>query len=137
MENETTCECCGASLKRYKHNLSKGLLQILAKFAIEARQSGNSVHVSSALELSTTEYNNFQKLRYFGLVAKVKVDGVHKSGYWLLTRRGGMFISGNEAVSTSIITFRNKIEERSEIKKYIWEIYEETSPEYFQREFSC
>lgn len=50
------------------------------------------------------KYNNFQKLRYFGLITKSE-----NKGFWTLTHRGSEFIKGKIKVQEGVVTFRNKI----------------------------
>lgn len=61
------------------------------------------------LSLSHSEYGNFQKLRFHGLIAKFKVDGSWKRGEWLVTRRGSQFLKGMIQVPDRVLTFRNEV----------------------------
>lgn len=75
-----------------KEQLSRELVDTLIIFAKKIRETGkNSVHISTQLKLSHSQYNNFQKLKYHGLVAKDNRFG-NKSGYWNLTRTGFFFL---------------------------------------------
>ena len=108
------CPCCGASMKKHWHRLSAGLAVVLIKFRNEVIARGqNKIHVPKQINLDKTEYNNFQKLRYHGLVAKFKdKDGKREGGYWLLTRRGNQFCKGEIQIPVKVQTFRNKISGR-------------------------
>jgi hypothetical protein len=108
------CPCCGASMKKHWHRLSAGLAVVLIEFrnAVIARNI-NKIHVPKEIALDKTQYNNFQKLRYFGLIAKYKdASGKHEGGYWLLTRRGNQFCKGLIQIPIKVQTFRNKISGR-------------------------
>lgn len=134
---ETKCHHCGALMKEWEHRLTPGLVNILMKFANQVKQSHkNDVHVRQDIGLTAPEFNNFQKLRYFGLVAKLRDDDDnHVRGHWLLTRRGGSFLRGDEAVHQTVTTFRNKITKRAEEKVFIWEVRKDFSQGWFQQEF--
>jgi hypothetical protein len=69
----------------------------------------NAVHLQKDLDLTKSAFCNFQKLRYFGLIAHVK----DRPGYWLVTRRGALFIHGKQRVNQRLLIFRNHIQERS------------------------
>lgn len=47
--------------------------------------------------ITPTQYNSFQQLRYFGLIAKHKVDGVRVPKEWVITSRGFKFLAGKDA----------------------------------------
>lgn len=114
-ETITRCPHCNASMKQYWHRLTPLLVSVLIKFRNAVSDKGvNEIHVPKELPLSTTEYNNFQKLRFHGLVAKVRISGVHKSGYWLLTHRGSEFLKGTIEIPAKVLTFRNEVIDRSE-----------------------
>lgn len=134
---ENKCPNCGASMKEWEHRLTPGLAAILIKFAQKVKSTGkNDVHVRQDIGLTASEYNNFQKLRYFGLVAKVRdAEDNHVGGHWLLTRRGGAFLRGAEAVHKSVTTFRNKITKRNEELVFVWDVKKDFSRGYFQSEF--
>jgi hypothetical protein len=101
----------------FKHNLSVGLIIILTKFGDEVyRREKNKVHVQRDLSLSNTEFGNYQKLRYWGLIAKWKnAEGIHEQGWWLLTHRGALFLRNKISVPKSVFTQDNHIVQRGEI----------------------
>ena len=133
MQNsDSPCKCphCGASLEQRAHRLSKGLVKTLVLFKISVCElDRNEIHLRNDMSLSKNQYNNFQKLRYHGLVAKCyeKDTKLRKSGYWLLTRRGNRFLKHNLAVPVRVSTFRNKIVERDEKCLTINEILTDSS----------
>ena len=105
----TTCEACGASLKKWKHNLTRPLVITFLKFCDTVKKKGmNSVNLQTEMQLTKNQYNNFQKLRYFGLVAKDR----KKHGSWVITRWGGKFMRNELAIPRQVISFRNHIVER-------------------------
>jgi len=134
-KDESICENCGAKKIAYWHSLTPGLVNTFKKFVDTVKQKGiNNVHLQTDMELSKNEYNNFQKLRYWGLVHHAKKNNV-KSGCWLVTRNGGSFLRGEMAMSKKIKTFRNEIEEKSDEVVWIFDYYRAIDREYWQREY--
>jgi uncharacterized protein YaaR (DUF327 family) len=91
----------------WEHRLTPGLVSALVT-AIEFvhRAKRNSFHLQRDLAgLSKSAYNNFQKLRFHALVAKIE----DKPGYWLITARGGQFLRGKIKVPATVKTFRNRV----------------------------
>lgn len=113
---EEKCPCCGASMKKHWHRLSAGLATVLVKFRAAVIAKGvNDLHIPKEVTFTKTEYNNFQKLRYHALIAKVRDEkGNHLGGHWLLTRRGNLFCKNQIKIPAKVQTFRNRISEKSE-----------------------
>lgn len=103
------CECCGASLKKYWHRITPGLLATLVKVYAGVSSKGENIIRMDELELSHSEFGNFQKLRFHALIAKHKVEGVWKRREWLMTRRGADFLKGNIDIPYRVQTFRNEV----------------------------
>lgn len=107
---ERTCPHCGASMKVWRHSLSKGLVDVLVEFIGAVKQKGkNSIHLQNDMpNLTKNQYNNFQKLHYFGLVAKDDKN----PGHWVITKWGGEFLRGERKIEKFALTFRDKLVER-------------------------
>jgi hypothetical protein len=106
---EEICIHCGASLKSYWHRLTPGLVNTLVKVFVKVIDKGQDrVHISE-ITLNHSEYGNFQKLRFHGLIAKFKENGVWVPGDWLVTKRGAEFLRGEIRVPERVKTFRNKV----------------------------
>jgi len=93
-----------------------------------------SLHLQKDVQLNKNEYNNFQKLRYFGLIEKDK----NHSGNWKMTEQGLDFISGRLLIPTWVKTFRNKIIEKDTSGCFIQELNTSAGYlgyEYWQKEF--
>jgi hypothetical protein len=113
------CPCCGAKLSGRWENVSKGLVKNLIRFreqVLEKRE--NKIHLLKDLNLTHSQYNNFQKLRFHGLIAHYKnpITKKEESGYWLLTKRGNLFCKNQTAIPKKVLIFRNRIQERGEEK---------------------
>lgn len=76
----------------------------------------NRLHVPREVELTKSEYNNFQKLRYHGLIARYREMGSPVSGVWLMTRRAAHFLRGEIDLPEKVQTFRNKVVDHSIVK---------------------
>jgi len=110
LTKDKVCGACGASLKQYWHRLTPILVGSLVKMKRKiVEKNANKIHLINDLSLSKTEYNNFQKLRFHGLVAKYKVDGIWERGYWLITKRGNEFVCGRLDVPSRVMTYRNVV----------------------------
>lgn len=108
------CPYCGASMKMFWHRITPGMVMALVKFKRSIiEKDRNCLHLYKDLEnenkLTTVEQMNWTKLRFHGLVAKYRENGVVKRGYWLLTRRGNEFFKGTIKIPKRVQTFRNKI----------------------------
>ena len=111
---EKICPCCGAKMKLHWHRLNKGLVNVLIKFRKQVIAKGQNQVQISELNLTTTDFCNFQKLRYHAMIAKCKdANGKRMGGYWLLTKRGNEFCKGLIEVPEKVGTFRNKIRKKS------------------------
>lgn len=106
---QEVCPHCGASLKKYWHRLTPGLVKTLVKFYQGVCNKSENKLTKDDLELTHSEYGNFQKLRFHALIAKVKVDGHWDRRTWLLTRRGADFLKGRIEVPHRVQTFRNEV----------------------------
>ena len=130
------CEHCGARLKEYWHSLTPGLLATLIKFArFIKNKKENKAHVINEVSFTINQCCNFQKLKYFGLVAKwVDEEGGTKSGYWVLTKLGVQFLRGEIFIPKKIKTFRGSIVEKSQQAVKIGDIDPKADP-YWEKEF--
>lgn len=105
------CEHCGAKKVIDRHLLTPGLVSALQKAARLCVQTGNRNFQKSVVNqyLTKSEAANWTKLRFHALIAKVRVEGKHKRGWWIITRQGWDFLAGRLAVPHAKYTFRNKV----------------------------
>lgn len=126
---DEVCPHCGAKKKVYWQRLSPILVKTLVKFKAAVIQKGeNKIHLRDDLELTKSEYTNFQKLRFHGLVAKYKIEGKNIYGYWVLTRRGSDFLKNEITVPVKVKTYRNKVIGYSEARVTVIDVIK--SPVY-------
>lgn len=103
------CRCCKGSLRMNWHSLSPALVDLLAIAGRRVKEQGglNEIHKRD-LELTTSQYGNFQKLRYFGLITHVDDEGTA----WLITRQGWSFLRGDWQAASRVQTYQNRIMQR-------------------------
>lgn len=95
------CEHCDAKMIHYRHSLNKGLAKGLI---ILDKKYGGIASLNEMKELNFNQKNNFQKLRYWGLVKK------GEDCRWQITEEGLRFVKGEEIVPKIVITYRNQFE---------------------------
>lgn len=100
MPKAPTCETCGAKLLSYKHKFNKGM----AKGLMILHKKGGSAGLRDMTELSFNQKNNFQKIRYWGLIEK------GESGLWEITRHGINFLMNKVMIQKKVKTFRGLVE---------------------------
>ena len=93
------CPCCSAKLVTYRHSLNKALVVGLRRLAL----AGGKANLGE-LGLTRNQWDNFQKLRYFGLVEKV----TGQKGCWRVTAKGHDWLSGRVKVHKTAITFKGE-----------------------------
>lgn len=117
MTDKHFCEKCGARLDARWERLSPGLVRSLMKFGRAVWEQQNyKLHVTKDIsdpvnKMTHNEHANFQKLRFHGLIAKdTNEDGERvRDGYWILTKRGNMFLKNKLAVPRRVLVNRNKV----------------------------
>lgn len=136
MENQDFCETCGHSIRKWKHSLTSGLVNTFIKFCYAVKKKGiNSVHLQTETDFTKNQYNNFQKLRYFALVAKDR----RNPGQWVITRIGGQFMRGEIGRKKFVVTYQNYIVDRLGPELKISDYYKKTNAvpyETWQKDFT-
>jgi len=99
------CPLCGAKTVKYRHSLNAGLVRGLLKF----KDAGPPINLKDVQGLTRNEWDNFQKLKYWGLVSQyVGTDGKHKGGIWSITEKGIEFTNGTK-IRKQVITYRGDV----------------------------
>lgn len=101
-----TCKCD----KPTKYHLRSGHVSALAKLRHAVfHYQRNRIHIrkemfatGSPFDLTFDELTNFSYLRFFGLAVHADEEN-RKSGYWLITARGGQFLRGEIAIQDTTI----------------------------------
>lgn len=108
------CQHCEADLSFTPHRLSAMMVEALFKLRASVRHYGrNAIHIRDEMyeakrapfALTTDQWSNFGKLRYFGLAHHADRENP-RSGSWLLTDRGAAFLRGEIAIPRKVFTFR-------------------------------
>lgn len=119
--DEQLCPHCGARQRAYWHSLTPGLVSALVKLLIAVKHyNRNRIHIhqemkaikGSPFQLTDFEWNNMSALRFHALVAHADKEN-RRSGYWLITAKGGQFLRGEISVPKRVKTFRDKVIEHS------------------------
>jgi len=110
-----TCHSCGQPIKAaHKEILSKQkltMLQTAARHVIATGVNDFKKRDVGDFANSPTAYNNFQKLRYHGLITQVKKDGVKYRERWLITRNAWAFLRGELEMPKWVMIRNNHIDE--------------------------
>jgi hypothetical protein len=106
------CAHCGAKLNKYWHHLNAVLVRALVKTLLVVKEQNENLVQKADLDLTHSEYGNYQKLRFHALIAKSKDEEGRFNG-WLITNRGGQFLRGEITVPAKVQTFRNHVIDHS------------------------
>ena len=122
------CPTCDAKLTGRWEYINKSQITLLNKLHKGINKfNRNSIHLQDDLYLTKNEYNNFQKLRYNGLVAHA--DG---TGCWLMTRRGASFLKGEIHLPKGVLVFRNRIQKYATKRVNIKSVLKNDEPYYYK-----
>ena len=110
------CACCGAKMVSYDFKFNSGLKSCLRKLAVFGQRP---VSVKE-LGLTTSEWTNFAKLRYWGLADKYAISDnqKHKGGVWVLTDGGNRFVHGVSFIYEIVTMERKRIKGYSGLEVY-------------------
>lgn len=105
MERVSICPCCGHKSTIYKHilsNITVSALVDLYKKYVQLKREGKEgwVRLSSDLNLTHTQINNFQKLKHFGVVQNL-------NNKWIITPLGIDFVLGYKKIPNFVLTRNN------------------------------
>ena len=108
------CPSCGHKITEYKHSINKTLVGCLARL----NALGGRARLDK-LGLDNTHFNNFQKLRYFGLAVP---SG--ENSEWQITDHGIWFLQGRIQTPRFVITRNANVIRKSAELVFISEIKE-------------
>jgi len=127
---EQCCPTCSASLTGRWEYITKGNITSLRKMLESVKRNDrNSIHLQDDLDLTKTEYANFQKLRYNGLVAHAQ-----EKGCWLITSRGAQFLRNEIDLPKGVLIFRNRIQKYHRDRVTVQDIWDSNDPYWLQKE---
>lgn len=113
MSNDNSCHHCGAKMVSYTFTLNKGLARCLWKLA---KASETHFVEIRTLRLTTSEWTNFQKLRYWNLIEKKMEDETGKGGFWKISETGLLFLKSRRPLPKKVTMYRNTVQSYSEEK---------------------
>lgn len=133
------CDNCG---QRWPQARKESLSKIKAEILMSAGQLVASTMTNRfklkdvAACTEPSHYNNFQKLRYHGLIAKLKIDGQLVRNEWVITRNGFRFLRGRIELPKFVTIKNNHVVERSAVLLSLTDVwrgapYLESTFEYF------
>ena len=111
MAKKEHCPTCGQPIMKHRHRFSKALADILL-IAARNYNVGQPFHLKN-LGLTSNQYNNFQKLKYWDLAVKHFENGRRKGGHWVLTYKAKRLIQGFMKIPRWIETFNNEPTQQS------------------------
>lgn len=100
------CPTCGQQVLKHKHVFRKSLAN-LVEFTIKKTGPVHPFHLQKELNLTKNQYNNFQKLQYWGLVKKSFANGKRIGGFWQFTRSAVDLVNGG-SVPAWVKTYNNQ-----------------------------
>lgn len=100
----TCCLFCGAKTVEYTFSFNKGLARCL--WLMRSQTQGVEI---KTLNMTSSMWTNFQKLRYWDLIAPIAGENGRKGGYWKITALGLDFISGKVKINPKVTTYRNVV----------------------------
>uniref|UniRef100_A0A6H1ZD22 Uncharacterized protein n=1 Tax=viral metagenome TaxID=1070528 RepID=A0A6H1ZD22_9ZZZZ len=95
------CQHCGHEIRAYIHKLNQPLVSALRQLVDRHEELRRSINLQKDLTLTKNQYNNFQKLTYFGLIG-------HTTNGWYPTQHGIDFVYGRQSAWNRVATFRGK-----------------------------
>lgn len=123
----------------HKENLNKHKLTMLQTAARHVIQTGVNEFSKKDFMEGHSNYANFPKLRYHGLIFKAQKDGKRIKGRWGITRNGWAFLRGDIELPVFVKVADNEIKERSDRTIHVKDVYRgseviETAFEYFDHD---
>lgn len=122
-KEKTSCPTCGHPMNEYIFTFSYLDAQLLLAMARQIKKNKlgsphvpfslvNKVHLTKAIP-NANLVNRSTIASKLGLIAKVKNNGKHVRGMWLITARGWAALRG-DGVPQCVSVFRGKITERTD-----------------------
>jgi len=106
--NDGHCTHCEQTLKVYRYGVSESMVRVLRAMAKSTEpDTGRAIDVDK-LDLRHSDRTQLTKMRFHGLVAKVKEDGVQVPRHWLITRKGWQFL-GKEPIAEKVVVYNNQV----------------------------
>lgn len=102
MKYQEQCDSCGHIITAFTHVINAQLVIALRQLYDFYTLKKKPCNLQKHLNLTKNQYNNFQKLQYFGLV-------IRDQGGWVPTMKGEMFLYGEMPILKRVITFGKEV----------------------------
>ena len=103
--NKTICPTCGLKKVKYKHHLSRVVIDLVVKLH-ERGQPARATELCPGLSERTNAYKN----QFWGfIVPYVTPKLISKRGWWQLTELGDRFASGDCEVQKTVWTLNSEV----------------------------
>lgn len=108
IEGDGHCPTCHQTIKIYRYRLNRSHCLFLRAMAERVRETGiNNVDIEMITAYSVR--SQVTKLRFHGLIARVKNEqGKQMPRHWLITKKGWGFLKG-DSIPAVVITFNNQV----------------------------
>lgn len=102
------CNACGRKKPvEHHHSINTGLANAIVTIYQKSRSSPVKL---SDLRLTRNQLDNFQKLKYWGLVAPyVTQENNRKRGWWVMTELGRSFVERKAKIPKTVWTFNDTL----------------------------
>lgn len=114
-QNNGLCTHCHQVIKIYRYGVSDSMMRVLKAMADRTNEQLKIANISKnrevdadGLDLKHSERTQLTKMRFHGLIAKVKVDGVQKPRHWVITTKGWDFLGGTP-IPAKVLVFNNQV----------------------------
>jgi DNA-binding PadR family transcriptional regulator len=121
-----TCHTCGQKIQQtHKEQLNKMKLTMLKEAANHVKATMKNDFKKSDLPTQNhSEYANFQKLRYHGLITPTRDKAGNRiRGRWLITRQGWAFLRGELDLAAHVLVKNNHIVGKSKRTLNVKDVY--------------
>lgn len=111
--------------RKYWYKLTPGLMDVLFIMVQYVHEQDRNEFTMKEIRdrLKTFQYTQTTKLRFHGLIAKIKdEDGVHH-GKWLITRRAGAFMRNEIVLPIKVQTQANQVIDYDDYNVSIRDVY--------------
>lgn len=102
MKYQETCGSCGHVKTAFVHHINKPMVNALRQLVDWYERTGKPANLQKNLDLTKNQYNNFQKLQYFGVVTRTDKG-------WFPSSTGIAFIYGNTRIPSHVATVESVV----------------------------
>lgn len=111
--------------RKYWYKLTPGIVDVLLILLQYVHETDTNAFTTKEVRdrLKTFQYTQFTKLRFHGLIAKIKDDDGKFTGKWLITRRAGDFLRNEIVLPQKVQTQNNLVIDHDDITVSIKDVY--------------